>query len=698
MKVKRLLVIFVLIITAFIAVSCSPSVSYSTNLLENAKFENGLSGWTTQENMERNTVFGKDSYEDLGETFYYASIENHAPNKAALRQRVHVERGETYEISVEIRIEVDFEEGGTGAHLSVAELPKQIYGVTASFGTLSPATTKSTTNIAHGWITYRMFVTADNVDYITVELRCGSEDGYSTGNAFFKNASMKKINLSPDQINYSKIKGAALTVSHGDDIDVLGLIFTIFFGLLFLAAAFLGYEFIARQMRKGDKKQKNETAPETKPEELLPSETEKEEPAPRVRKKISKEFSILLIALGVIFALKIVLGGLVYGNDSEFNLFSLWAKSTAKNGLASFYKNNPTSYTAPGYVYLLSFIGLFTQNMQAGAFWELMLLRLPAIIADIASAILIFFILKRGLKNQTAALAGALLYAVNIAVFANSAWYGQYDSILTAFLLLAVYMALTKNYLPACLSYAVAVLFKVQAIFILPVFVTYLVLAFLKNRDKRLTIGLSALFAFLGWFVLTLPMTINQIGGGDVFFIFGHYLEGMQIGKLSLNAFNFFGAIGFNNTTTNDIVLANWICVVMIALFVAFIIVLLVRYKGKGNVLFLMAGYLTAIIYTFTVNMRGYNLFPVIAFLLVASLLIRDRRLYLISVAYSILQFANYAGLMLTHTEAYAADSAFMIVCSILSMLVFAYFTLTIFDIMMQNKIKPIKNYTRIFK
>lgn len=759
MKKKAFFICFILIAVCLISAACS-GVSYNQNLLTNGDFSDGLSGWQKKSDNFEHTEFdigsyteGVDSYGNPNK-FYFASINNIENAKAALTQRVRVERGETYRLTVKIGVTSNFSGSGSGASMGLSEFPDKDICVDGSFNSLSPRQYGNSTG--YDRLEYFIYFTVNNVDHVTIELRANL-----TGAVRFLRVTFEKIKLDPTSMSYSKIVAAAEknTVTRGSDINPWAFVFTVLFGLAFIAAAFFGYEYIAKQLKTkkkiaaedarsaqtaqkpqiekpaaptaadagpalkaesadgdlasdaqtesaetGDQAEAQPAAAETAP--AAQTNAPKSAPAPqsattpKQKKKLalSKEFSFLLIALGIVFVLKLVFAGLFYGNDVEFKEFGDYAAYIVKYGLSSFYGGNQNSGLAPGYVYILGFLGLITQNMAHGSFFQMLLFRLPAIIADAASSILIFFILKRGLKNKKIALAGALLYALNIAVLLNSAWWGQFDSIAAALLLLAFYTALTQKYAAAYFSYAAAVLFKVQSIFALPIFLAYLVIAFIKKRDKRYSIGIWAGVALLTWFAVSIPLTINQMQGGNVFYIFTSYAETLGINKLTLNAFNFYGIFGFQNASVSNPVAASWIVGVMIALLIALLVVMFVRYKGKGNIILALSAYLVMAIRIVSVNMHEFYSFACLPLLFVASLLIRDRRLYFIAAASALLEYLCGAGLMLTHVGAYANTSVLMIVGSVLSVAVFVYFTFVLFDILSQDKIKPIKNYTNVFK
>jgi hypothetical protein len=164
----------------------------------------------------------------------------------------------------------------------------------------------------------------------------------------------------------------------------------------------------------------------------------------------------------------------------------------------------------------------------------------------------------------------------------------------------------------------------------------------------------------------------------------------------SLNAFNFYSLLGLNLVSVQGGDAVDKFVIMMIVLFSLIMILMQVRYKGKGNIVLLVSAYMIAAIFMFSVKMHERYLFPVCLLLSVAALLIRDRRLFFMAVFFSVLQTINIAWVLLI--EEIPTSDIFSIMCSAVSLLGFIYFTYIFIDIIVGNKIKSIKNYTHIFR
>src|SRR5262249_53403889 len=96
--------------------------------------------------------------------------------------------------------------------------------------------------------------------------------------------------------------------------------------------------------------------------------------------------------------------------------------------------------------------------------------KLPAILSDLAGAALLYFLARRK-TNQRNALLAASAYAYNPAIIFNSAVWGQADSLLPLLLLSAAWAISERRVTVAFALGAAALLVKLQAVVLLPVLV-----------------------------------------------------------------------------------------------------------------------------------------------------------------------------------------------------------------------------------
>ncbi|NSA01447.1 hypothetical protein FHU26_001881 [Clostridium beijerinckii] len=112
--------------------------------------------------------------------------------------------------------------------------------------------------------------------------------------------------------------------------------------------------------------------------------------------KDEKFIIIILIFTGIF--LRISASTLVNGHN-DINLFKNWAE-TAANGFSQFYANARQADYPPVYIYILGCIGKIA-NIQVFNPYYILLLKIPSIIADVATAYFIYRIGKRFLNTVT---------------------------------------------------------------------------------------------------------------------------------------------------------------------------------------------------------------------------------------------------------------------------------------------------------
>jgi hypothetical protein len=156
----------------------------------------------------------------------------------------------------------------------------------------------------------------------------------------------------------------------------------------------------------------------------------------------------------------------IHSFSIDTGTFQAWAVSLSHDGPWNFYK--PDSFTdyAPGYMYVLLLIGEMDKLLHfTNAQWEYVL-KLPSIVADMASA----YLLYRMLDKEKAALqlaATAIYIFFPCALLVGAVW-GQVDSILAFFLLLTVYFIGREKPVAGAVAYTIGFLIKPQAIAALP--------------------------------------------------------------------------------------------------------------------------------------------------------------------------------------------------------------------------------------
>jgi Gpi18-like mannosyltransferase len=168
-------------------------------------------------------------------------------------------------------------------------------------------------------------------------------------------------------------------------------------------------------------------------------------------------------AIGILFLLSLALRLSLYHvitNDYTFFL-SNWYDFIQTHGGFAALKYNFSNYNPP-YLYLLA-LAVYTPIPKLAA------IKTISVIFDVVLALFTYLILGLRYKRSFAAIIGALVIVFAPTIFINSAAWGQCDAIYTAFCLGSLYFLLKERPAWACVFFALAISFKLQAIFFLPV-------------------------------------------------------------------------------------------------------------------------------------------------------------------------------------------------------------------------------------
>lgn len=350
--------------------------------------------------------------------------------------------------------------------------------------------------------------------------------------------------------------------------------------------------------------------------------------------------------LGIIFAagalLRVVLSLSVKGHPIDMLDFAAWADRAYMGGLNGFFAEGLFADYPPGYIYVLYVLGalrdLLGLSADIPAAW--LLLKLPAIAADIAlSALIASVVLKRW--GAQPAMVAATFLAFNPMTIVGSSLWGQVDSVLALLLVLYV-LALTVNRTTtASLWLTVAVLVKPQAIVLAPLL--FLVLLRSKSAKHWVIAAGSALAALV---VLVLPFEALRDPAG----LLEHYKAMFaSYPYASLNAANAYGLLGLNATPNGHwigpMTVSAWSNVLTIAI-VAFAVLVERRFHATGKSaegVPVIALLLAILVFTLRSGMHERYGFAAAILALLACAFVRSNRLRMIAAGFSLVQFANIA-------------------------------------------------------
>ena len=214
-------------------------------------------------------------------------------------------------------------------------------------------------------------------------------------------------------------------------------------------------------------------------------------------------FSVRLPGLALLLTSGLLLRlGLAFlpGFGVDMGTFMAWSNQLATEHPWNFY--NETSFTdyAPGYMYVLWVIGEAHQKFNFTNDQYEYILKMPAIVADIASAYLMYRILDR--EKPAVRLGAVAIYVFFPPALLIGAMWGQVDSILAFFLLLTVYYIARDKPVHGAVAYTIGFLIKPQAIAALPFLAFWIIRDHYK--DTR-TIALCATVPLVILLILITP-------------------------------------------------------------------------------------------------------------------------------------------------------------------------------------------------
>lgn len=411
-------------------------------------------------------------------------------------------------------------------------------------------------------------------------------------------------------------------------------------------------------------------------------------PAERNRLKLSEKRALPLILAFLTAALAArVISSLFYlGYKPDVQCFSSWADMVYKHGFSKFYKLDAFTDYPPGYMYILYIIGFIKRVFSLGSLdtATVLILKMPAILCDLATGYLIFALARKHASLITA-LTTAALYLFNPAVFTDSALWGQVDSVLTLCLLGVILCAYYGKLIPAYFLFALAILIKPQALIMTPILIWAVIeQVFLNNFSwnkfwKNLGFGLCAICA------LALSMTPFGLSS-----VISQYTETLaSYPYATVNTFNLWGAFNLNWEPLTPAMSAAGN--IFIAFIVAATAIIFFRSQDKSKYFF-VAGFLFFATLTLSTKMHERYAFPCIVMILCAFVTTKNIHNLSLFALCSATQFINMGYVLFLYAkdiQKYYRTTGF-IAMSVVVICTFAYMLFCAYTMYVRNK--TIKN------
>jgi dolichyl-phosphate-mannose--protein O-mannosyl transferase len=247
------------------------------------------------------------------------------------------------------------------------------------------------------------------------------------------------------------------------------------------------------------------------------------------------------------------------GFKTDVSTYTAWAIALGEHSFGTFYSTIGFADYPPGYFYVLAAVGhfwhLFFAAHDPGYGVLRLLVKLPAILADLCVGALLYALVAR-FAGARLAFAAAAIYVLNPATIYISALWGQVDSIAGALALLAIYALLRSEDQPndtrqqlgwivfAWLSFAYSLLIKPQAAVLLPLLVAFAIVDPARRRARLVATGIGVAAAFVLAVLLAEPFhPSNPIAA--LMWLLERYAYGSNVYPYNtVNAFNLWALRG----------------------------------------------------------------------------------------------------------------------------------------------------------
>ncbi|WP_438445933.1 glycosyltransferase family 39 protein [Gorillibacterium sp. sgz5001074] len=579
---------------------CAAPAGAAENLLKNGSFEEGKepSSWE-QDVWNHGDTYSKFQTVTEGARSGGRAvlIESLRENDAKLVQTVKVKENTLYRLSGWIRAE-SAGTGAKGANLSV-------------MGSLETSADYADT---HGqWQFVELYGrTGAKQKELKAAVRLGGYGSLNKGKAYFDDIVLEEVGSAPAGAKViSFMEEQAPASSGGTPAEVTtGTPFKLIaYALAFFALYAAAYILLFRQERLS-----------------------------RYGSRGLRSLVLALLAAGLVS--RYLLAPVITGHTGDMNTFEAWARHAATAGIAHFYDTDMFVDYPPGYIYVLYLVGklLGAFHLLPGSKAAVVLLKTPAMLADLATAFLLFRMAASRLRPG-AAFGIALLYVFNPAVLVNSAVWGQVDSFFTFFLLLAFLAVAGGKLERGGALFALAVLIKPQALIFTPV----LLFAYYREGSWRRFLH-SALWGAGVFLAGILPYSFTV----EPFWFIHLYRETLQsYPYATLNAFNLYALAVGNWKPQEDTFLLfsyqTWGTVfIVVAVGLAFYYFRRARHHLDGLPYYL-ALVLISTVFLFGAKMHERYWFPALALVLIVFMHLKDRRILNVFLGLTVCQFLNVA-------------------------------------------------------
>lgn len=388
-----------------------------------------------------------------------------------------------------------------------------------------------------------------------------------------------------------------------------------------------------------------------------------------------------VIVVAVALAARILAGCIFKGHPTDMSCWTAWGNKVLNDGPGHLYSPGYFCDYPPGYMAVLGFFAWLNKAFGLSGNATQLMFKMPGILADLGLIITAFVLGSKYVNKRTGMFLGIIL-AINPMLFVNSAAWGQIESVLALFLILAMYQLYKKNFIKSGVLYVIAVLIKPQALMVGPVFL----FAFLASKDwkmilKMIGIGVVMVFAFVVMFNYDVWATDKFSGFGRFIAAFNpmwlikKYMSTLGSYKyFTVNAFNLYAAIklnwvAFKSVAVPETVL-NIINNVLILAAVGASLLMFIKIKSPSGKIFIPSFFIIGFLFTFGFKMHERYIVTPVLFLIFEYIFSKNKRILHSFALMSGIAAINVQGvLFLTHRDITSYGAIWF--ASILEVLIF---------------------------
>ena len=672
-KLFSILLVIVCCMSLVFSASCSETVEANDTLL-NGGFETvgegKAEGWTYVLGASDSVIKASNATSNSGS--YSLKIDNNSSAWSYAYQTVKVEKNSVYKLSGQYKVDKAITQGNNstfvGAHIAFLD------NLNLRWDQKQTADKMWEQN---GSTSFVVYVDVEDKEYVSIMLSVGAKNQEAIGEASFDDIKFEKVDdLStiPTNKKVYSIYDSSIVKTASDYAPWIIIPIT-----LLTVAFVLGAYYVIRKNKDLH-----------------------EDSRPTLWSKIGPMAIIMAVALIVRVLLALFTTG-----PNDMGVYQSWLTNMMTNGLTAFYANYSNSGVLPIYVYLVYLFGGLGKLMGLDSLGIYFMFKIPAIICDIV-AIYLLYAISRKFVNKTISTLVAALWAFVPAILGATAIWGSMDSILATLLMLSLYFLLDKKFVPLTISFTTAMLTSMSALYLLPILVAFAIYIAINQPEYRKTIILCAVFAFIASMLVYLPLVWSLLRTNPVA-MFTQYFSTTFTAKVSYtsyfaNLYSIFGLTARTVSTTSAIL--NYILLALMAAFSIF-----VYFKNKNRTeLLLLSAFAMAGLAVFATGATIGSMLPILALLLIYSIVTMERRvfgvfaIYVVIFSFNLIYLASGTGMfgaqaLISVTELSKVLDAGYVIAGVLNIINTIYLTYLVFDITMQNHLKqfkPMRSYTQI--